>query len=168
MSKISTDDYFDLVMDSFPGVTPVEFADMTVMSESKFKVQWFNQVYFTSYIAYADYIDAALLLSYMNKCQSLQRKGLLRMIETRVCNSVVICDRTYQDAIDIALMRPRYNMSTDTFPVIVDLKKGAIYYYNGPMATRLLYNRYEREYIDEHFGRPLRDLSKKYLPNKPK
>ena len=58
MNRINVDKYFELVMDSFPRVTPVEFEDMTVMSESKFRVQWFNQLYFTSYITYADYIDA--------------------------------------------------------------------------------------------------------------
>jgi len=31
------------------------------------------------------------------------------------------------------------------------------------MFLRLLYNRYEREYIDEHFGKPLRDLSGQLL-----
>ena len=164
MKKISADEYFESVVKSFPGVTPVEFEDMTLISEKLFRIQWFNRLHFNSHIAYADNLGAEMLISYTSGCLQYHTKNKLSNFDPKICNAVVICESADRQAIDIALKRPRLNMIIDVFPVVVDLENGEIYYYNGPMFTRLLYNRYEREYIDEHFGKPLRALKNKLLP----
>jgi len=163
MKRINADKYYELVMDSFSGITPTEYEDITVMSESKFKIQWFNFLHFNSYIAYADYFSADMLLAYMSRCRQLQRRDRSNFLDPKVCNAVVICEKVNRDVKNIALAMPKFNFAVDIFPVVVDLKNGEIYYYNGPMYTRLLYNRYERNYIDHHFGRPLRTLKQKLL-----
>ena len=160
MKNISADEYYDLVMNGFHEVTPVEHEDLTIMSEKIFKLQWFNSVHFNSYISYTDNLDAELLLTYISRCRQLQEKKRNWTANLMVCNAVVICEKAGRDAINIALMRPRFHLMIDTFPVVADLKNGEIHYYNGTMYQRLLCNRYERVYIDEHFGKPLRNLKK--------
>ena len=163
MKRIDADEYYGLVLDGFPGVTPTEYEDITVISESLFKLQWVNRLLFSSFIAYADYFDAEMLISYMSRCKYLQSKNRSAFLDPKIINAVVICEKVDRNAIDIALMRPKYSYSVDLFPVVIDLKDGEIYYYNGFMAGRLLYNRYERLYIDHHFGKPLRALKKNLL-----
>lgn len=159
MKPINADKYYELVLNSFQGIQPVENEDITIISETQFRIQWVNSIRFNSYIAYTDSLDAETLISYVSRCYYLQKKNRNMMVTPVACYAVVICENTDKRAVDIALMKPRLHMTLDMFPVVVDLKNAKIHYYNGPMILRLLFNRYERVYIDEHFGKPLRALS---------
>ena len=158
MKKINAEDYFDLVIKGFKKVAISETADTTIVFERLVKAAWMNGIRFNSYITTAEDLDKGLLTTYVNKCRALTRRTRNVYAEAIVCNAVVICENVTQDAIDLALTRPRANIMMDVFPVIVDLKRGEVYYYKGPIFFRILYNRFEREYIAEHFTRPLQAL----------
>ena len=158
MKKISAEDYFDLVIKGFKKVAISETEDTTIIFERMVKAAWMNGIRFNSYITTADNLDKGLLTTYINKCRTLTRNRRNVYAEAIVCNAVIICENVTQDAIDMAISRPRVNIMMDVFPVIVDLKRGEVYYYNGPIFFRILYNRFEREYIAEHFTTPLQTL----------
>ena len=161
MKKIDAGEYFDLMLESFPGVDPVELEDMTVISEKILKLQWGNRLRFFSYITYTEELDAELMINYKNRCVQLAKKTRSAFAEPAVCIAVVIADEASRGAIDFARSAPAIHLMRGEYPVIADLTRGEAFYYKGPVPVRLLYNRYERKYIDFHFAGPLRALTKK-------
>ena len=164
MGLINAEDYFDLVVKGFAGKNVEEAEDMTVFSEEIFKIQWVNRLRFNSYVALADRLDEDIMRNYANRCYYLAKKRRNLMGEPVVCNAVAISEDVSQGAIDLALGKPSIHMTIDAYPVVVDLRRMETYYYTGPIPLRILFNRFERDYIDGHFALPLRILKDKQTP----
>ncbi|MCL1896460.1 MAG: hypothetical protein FWG03_07940 [Clostridiales bacterium] len=158
---IKPEDYFDLVMKGFAHVTPAESEEMTVLTEDIFKLRWMTRVRFSSFIAMADSLDETMMRQYMMACVQMSKKGRSKLGEPIVCNGVVMSGDVSRGAAEYALRRPALHTTMDEYPIVVDLKAGQVHYYTGPILYGILYEKFEREYIDGHFALPARILAGK-------
>lgn len=156
---IKPEDYFDLVMKGFAHLDPVESDEMTILTEDIFKFRWMARLRLSSFITLADGIDAKLMHRYLETCAQFAKKGRSKLGEPLVCNAVAMSENVSSDAVEYAMKRPQIRSSMDAFPIVVDLKTGDVYYYTGPIFYGVIYEKFEREYIDGHFALPLRVLA---------
>ena len=163
MKPIDADDYFELVMRGFAHLKLLETDEMTIFTEDIFKFRWMTNLRFNSFITLADELDAATLNYYTLKCFGMAKQGRSKLGEPYVCNAAVISADVKQDAIDYALKRPRHHSNSSEYPIVIDLARGETYYYTGPIIHGILYEKFEREYINGHFAMPLGVLKQKQL-----
>ena len=156
---IKPEDYFDLVMKGFGDAMQAESEDMTVLVEDIFKLRWMTRMRFYSFIAMADALDEATMRQYMMSCVQFSRKNRSKLGEPIVCNGVVMSGDVSRGAVEYALRRPALHTTMDEYPIVVDLKAGQVHYYTGPILYGILYEKFEREYIDGHFALPARILA---------
>lgn len=158
---IKPEDYFDLVMKGFSHLEPIESDEMTILTEDIFRFRWMARLRLCSFITYADTIDAQVMRVFIQSCLQFAKKARSKLGEPLVCNAVAMSENISGDAVEFALKRPPIQSTMDAYPVVVDLKAGDIHYYRGPILYGILYEKFEREYIDGHFALPMRVLAEK-------
>ena len=161
MVMIDPQEYFDLVMKGFSHLEPMDNEQATIFTEDIFRWRWMARLRMTSFIALADELSLSELKRYMMMCLQFARKNRSKLGEPLACIGVVMSSSVSREAVEYALMRPARHSSFDEFPVVVDLNKGEVHYYSGLILYGLLYEKFEREYIDGHFALPMRILKEK-------
>jgi hypothetical protein len=156
---INFQEYFGLVIKSFEKAKIFDQEGVTVMQEDIFRLRWLSRVRFNSFVTNTDEIDARTLSDFTTICLGLARKARSKLGELIVVNGVVCADRVGEDAKAFALQRPKKRMTSDVYPILVDLSSGEMHYYTGSIIYGILYEKFEREYIDKHFSEPLRFLN---------
>jgi len=127
--------------------------ETTVAYEEVFKWTWAaTKLKIFSFIAYADAIDNQLMEQYSAMCMQYARankKGLpIGFQNGIVSNNILVSEHVSDSAIAYAVSRPQKHYSFFEQPVIVDLTKNTLYYYQGDIVWGAMYQGFMKRYID--------------------
>ena len=157
--------YCDLVRKGFESIKNardlkvLETENAIVYQEDVFKLYWMARVRFNSFISTVDEPDEALVRQFTAMNMLTAKKNRSKLGELICVVSVVICEKVSDRIIEMAETRPAKHSTASEYLVIVDITKREIYYYKGAILYGILYEKFEREYINGHFGLPLQVLS---------
>ena len=157
--------YCDLVRKGFEStkqsrdLKALETENATMYQEDIFKLYWMARVRFSSFISTVDEADEAIVSQFTAMNMLAAKKNRSKLGELICVVSVVICDKVSDKVREMAETRPAKHSTASEYLVVVDLPKREIYYYTGPILYGVLYEKFEREYINGHFGLPLKVLS---------
>ena len=158
---IDVQDYFDLVVKGFTGKKATESEEMTIFTEDVFRWRWMSRLRIMSFVTLADELSPDDMKQYMMTVSRHAMKARSKFGEPSCCIGVVMCENPSQEAIDFALQRPQKHPALSRYSVVADLKTGEVHYYCGPILYGILYEKFEREYINGHFALPMEILKQK-------
>jgi hypothetical protein len=161
---IEFEQYFDIVRKGFEGVKNLgvrETENSTLIREDVFKIYWMARVRFCSFVAVADDLDVELAQQFVLLNLKIARNERSKIGELLAVISVIACEHVTDEVREMAESRPPKHTTMSEYLVVADLSEHKAYYYRGPILYGILYEKFEREYIDGHFALPLRILSEK-------
>ena len=156
---MDNNDYLNRCSNQFSNLEKIKIDQslITVSYEEKFKIQWLaTKLKIFSFIHYIDKVDIGTIENYSSVCTkyaSKKHRGLPRGFQNGVVSFNVLISETVTDAaIDFVLSRPKKHFSLFEMPIIYDISRSKLYYYEGTPIWGSMYNNYLRSYIEDHFN----------------
>ncbi len=153
------DEYMIHVEDNYDALTIENLGsfETRIAYESKFELKWFaSKLKIFSFFSYSEKIDVETIQRYSKLCFEHSRKnytGLPRGIQNGfVSFAVLISNSVDSDAITYVKNRYKKHFSAFEMPVIINLEKEQIIFYNETPIWGGLYYNFLREYIHENFN----------------
>ena len=152
-------DYLTIISKRFSNMEEIKIDEslVTVSYEEKFKIQWVaTKLKIFSFIHYIDKVDIGTIENYSSVCTkyaSKKHKGLPRVLQNGVVSfNVLVSDFVTDEAIEFVTSRPKKHFSLFETPIIYDISRSKLYYYEGTPIWGSMYNNYLRSYIEDHFN----------------
>ncbi|WP_034536264.1 hypothetical protein [Carnobacterium inhibens] len=152
-------DYLNSISERFSNMEEIKIGEslVTVSYEEKFKIQWVaTKLKIFSFIHYIDKIDIDTIENYSSVCTkyaSKKHKGLPRGLQNGVVSfNVLVSEFVTDEAIEFVTSRPKKHFSLFETPIIYDVSRSKLYYYEGTPIWGSMYNNYLRSYIEDHFN----------------
>ena len=125
--------------------------------EEKFEMKWLaTKLKIYSFVSYLPNITEQDIIDFSSSCLSKalsEYKGLPRWFQNGIASfNVLISENVDPKAIEYAKSRPKKHFAAMEMPVIYDLAKKQIYYYEKTPMWGAIYYRYFREYIEKFFN----------------
>ena len=130
--------------------------DMFIAYEEIFKWEWMaTKLKITSFVKYSPSTQLHDIKSYSDSClkQAIKdKKGLPIGFQNGVVSyNVIASEAISSDAIMFATSRPQKHYSAFEIPVLFDLNKNGLYFYQGEILWGKLYESFLKEYLIQHF-----------------
>lgn len=137
-------------LDTIPSLNAMNFY------EEKFEMKWLaTKLKQFSFVSSAEYISAEIMQNYSAQCFDYALKEyqeLPRGLQNGVVSfNVLVSNKIDEAAVQFSLLRPKKHFSAFEVPIIVDLSKEKIYYYQKTPIWGAIYYKHIREYIEANF-----------------
>lgn len=125
--------------------------------EEKFEAKWIaTKLKIYSFVSYLPAITEQDIIDFSSECieKALREySGLPRGFQNGVATfNVLVSENVDPKAIAYAVSRPKKHFAAMEMPVIYDLSKNKIYYYEKTPMWGAIYYRFFREYIEKSFN----------------
>mgnify|MGYP003408851315 CR=1 FL=1 len=151
-------DYLTIISKRFSNMEEIKIDEslVTVSYEEKFKIQWVaTKLKIFSFIHYIEKIeldDSEIYSSNCTKYASKNYKGLPRGFQNGVVSfNVLVSEVVTDEAIEFVTSRPKKHFAVFEMPIIYDLSRNKLYYYEDNQLWGSVYQKYLRSYLDKHF-----------------
>ena len=131
--------------------------DTFVTYEEVFKWKWIaTKLKIFSFVAYSEELNAHQIIDYSKECLQYalkNKKGLpIGWQNGIVSNNVIVSKHVMTDAIATVTSRPVKHFAAFEMPVIYDLSKNLLYFYNGEIIWGSIYNTFLKDFILDKFN----------------
>ena len=151
--------YLSQVKTQFPKTKGIiiDNSDTTVIYEEVFKWKWSaTKLKIFSFIKFSDIISLNQLEDYSSACLAYARKnkkGLpIGFQNGIVCNNVLVSESVNDSVISFVTSRPKKHFCVFEMPIIFDLSKNKLFFYNGEIVWGVMYQSFIKDYINGKFN----------------